>query len=181
QGWTFSPAEFAQAIYKVLKEEKIVDRSEVQAFDFRCLQELRKLDSKIHLAYLTEADNEEDGPTNFRHPDPKVAGLWTAGNLLKDYDNSIPKMIKALAGSNPACWEPEDLQLKKETLDEAHQLGLKVVVWTWPEHAGTTFDYKLIDKLIDWGVDGIITDDPGHLTSMLAARGYEVPLRFILD
>ena len=32
--------------------------------------------------------------------------------------------------------------------------------------------------MIDWGVDGIITDDPGRLISMLAARGWPVPDRY---
>lgn len=31
--------------------------------------------------------------------------------------------------------------------------------------------------MIDWGFDGIITDDPGRLISMLAARGLRVPDR----
>ncbi len=76
------------------------------------------------------------------------------------------------------AWEPEDVELTKETLQEAHNLGLKVVVWTWPEHSGTTFNADLVSKLIDWGVDGIITDDPGMLISMLAARDYPVPVRY---
>jgi glycerophosphoryl diester phosphodiesterase len=70
------------------------------------------------------------------------------------------------------------VELTKETLAEAHKLGLKVVVWTWPEHSGTTFDVALVSKLIDWGVDGIITDDPGMLNSMLAARGYQLPAKY---
>jgi glycerophosphoryl diester phosphodiesterase len=36
----------------------------------------------------------------------------------------------------------------------------------------------LVDKLISWGVDGIITDDPARLNSMLAARGLPVPQGF---
>lgn len=176
--WTFSPKEFATAIYQVLREENVIDRAELQAFDFRVLKELRSIDSRLRLAYLTESDNEEPGATNFRDSDPKIAGRWTGGELVKNHGNSIPRMIKYLAGPNPACWEPEDLELTKESLDEAHQLGLKVVVWTWPEHAGSTFDPKLIEKLLAWGVDGIITDDPGRLISMLAARGYPVPNRY---
>ena len=40
------------------------------------------------------------------------------------------------------------------------------------------FDAARVAKLIDWGVDGIITDDPGRLISMLAARGLRVPPRY---
>jgi glycerophosphoryl diester phosphodiesterase len=169
------PRIFAEALYKVLSAEKVIDRSEIQAFDFRCLYELQRLDKRIKTAYLTSRDNERGGADDFFHADPKIAGLWTGGKLVQEYGDSIPKMVKSLGGY---AWEPEDAELTKETLDEAHRLGLKVVVWSWPERLGTAFDSKLVGKMIKWGVDGIITDDPGRLISMLAVRGRRVPKRF---
>lgn len=171
---TADPKPFASAVYKILKDEGIIDRAEIQAFDFRCLAELRALDPKVKTAFLTSRENEKDGPDSFFQDDPKAAGLWTGGKLVKDFGGSIPRMVKALGGY---AWEPEDFELTKESLDEAHALGLKVVVWSWPEKLGTAFDAKLVAKMIDWGVDGIITDDPGRLISMLAARGLSVPPR----
>ena len=173
--WTYTPAEFAAALHRILSEEGIVETSEIQSFDWRCLYELQKLDARVKTAYLTEWDNEPGTPYSFFDPDPAKAGLWTGGVLVKDHGNSIPQMVKDMGGT---CWEPEDVELTKETLDEAHRLGLKVVVWTWPEHSGTVFDAALVRKLIDWGVDGIITDDPGQLISMLAARGYALPATY---
>jgi glycerophosphoryl diester phosphodiesterase len=173
--WTFTPAEFASALYKILKEEDIITFCEIQSFDWRCLYEIQKLDARIKTAYLTEWDNEPGTPYSFYDANPALAGLWTGGVLVKDHKNSIPQMVKDMGGT---CWEPEDVELTKATLDEAHRLGLKVVVWTWPEHSGTTFDVNLVSKLIDWGVDGIITDDPGMLISMLAARNYYLPERY---
>ncbi len=173
--WTYTPAEFAAALYKILKEENIERNCEIQSFDWRCLYELQKLDPLIKTAYLTEWDNEPGCPYSFSDPDPAIAGLWTGGVLVKDHKNSIPQMIKDMGG---ACWEPEDVELTKATLDEAHRLGLKVVVWTWPEHSGTIFNADLVSTLITWGVDGIITDDPGMLISMLAARNYALPARY---
>ena len=169
------PAAFAAAVYRVLQEEGILDRVEVHAFDFRCLYELQKLDKHVKTAYLTSRDNEKGGADSFYGSDPKVAGLWTGGELLKDHGNSIPAMVKALGC---VAWDPEDAELTREALDEAHRLGLRVVVWSWPEKLGTAFDADLVAKMIDWGVDGIITDDPGRLTSMLAARGLPVPERY---
>jgi glycerophosphoryl diester phosphodiesterase len=165
----------------LIKEEGIIDNVEIQAFDWACLQALQKLDHRIRTAYLTEAYNEcaDPGSPDYSHsffnPDPHLAGLWTGGKLLKDYQNSIPRMVKALGGTN---WEPEDAELTKEALDEAHALGLKVCTWTYPEHTGKAFDVSMIQKIIDWGVDGVITDDPGYLISILAAKGYPVPRRF---
>jgi glycerophosphoryl diester phosphodiesterase len=173
--WTYTPAKFAAALYKILLEEKIILNCEIQSFDWRCLYELQKLDHSIRTAYLTEWDNEPGTPNSFFDPDPAKAGLWTGGILVKDHKNSIPQMVKDMGGS---CWEPEDVELTRATLDEAHRLGLKVVVWTWPEHSGTVFDPVLVSKLISWGVDGIITDDPGMLISMLAARNYSLPAKY---
>ncbi len=173
--WTYTPAGFAAALYKILQEENIVTHCEIQSFDWRCLYEIQKLDKRIKTAYLTEWDNEPGCPLSFFDPDPAIAGLWTGGILVKDHKNSIPQMVSDMGGT---CWEPEDVELRKETLDEAHRLGLKVVVWTWPEHSKTVFDPALVSKLIDWGVDGIITDDPGMLISMLAARNYRLPARY---
>ncbi len=166
--WTYTPKEFAAALYEVLQEEGITRDCEIQSFDWRCLYELQKLDPDVATAYLTEWDNEPGTEYSFFSDDPAIAGLWTGGELVKDHGDSIPQMVKALGGR---CWEPEDVELTKATLDEAHRLGLKVVVWTWPEHSGTAFDPETVKRMIDWGVDGIITDDPGRLISMLAARG----------
>lgn len=168
------PKPFAAALYKILKEEKIIGRAEIQAFDWRCLYALTALDKSVKTAFLTSRDNEKGGVEDLFSSDEKLAGLWTGGKLAKDY-GSIPKMVKALGGF---AWEPEDAELTKEALDEAHSLGLKVVVWTWPEKSGGIFDAAMAAKLIDWGVDGIITDDPGRLDSMLAARGLPVPPRY---
>ncbi len=173
--WTYTPAEFASALYRILKEEDIVPICEIQSFDWRCLYELQNLDHNVKTAYLTEWDNEPGTPNSFFDPDPVKAGLWTGGVLVKDHKNSIPQMVKDMGGT---CWEPEDVELTKSALDEAHKLGLKVVVWTWPEHSHTVFNVDLLSKLISWGVDGIITDDPGMLISMLAARNYQLPVRY---
>ena len=169
------PEVFAVAVYKVLREEGIMDRVEVHAFDFRCLYELQKLDRRIRTAYLTSRDNETTGDESFLSPDPKIAGRWTGGKLLQDYGGTLPAMVKALGGF---AWDPEDVELTRESLDEADRLGLKVVVWSWPEKLGTAFDAELVAKMIAWGVDGIITDDPARLISMLAARGLPVPPRY---
>lgn len=169
------PVAFAKAINDILVQEDIVDRAEIQAFDFQCLVELHKINPKAKGAYLTSRDSEKRGAEDFE--DPKLGTLWTAGKRVKDY-GSIPKMVKALGGF---AWEPEDYELTKESLAEAHALGLKVVVWSWPEKLGTAFDAPLVAKMIEWGVDGIITDDPGRLISMLAVRGLPVPQRYKVD
>lgn len=162
---TNSPQQLAKALADIMEQENIVGLTEVQAFDFRVLLALQKINPKIKTAYLTDADLSK----SMLNENPKIAGLWSAGYLLKDYQNSIPKMIKALGGS---VWGPQDIEVTKENLAEAHRLGLKVVPWTWPEQTGSELSVPMMEKLIDLGVDGIITDRPDILRGLLAARGF---------
>lgn len=166
--WTVSPKEFAKTLNNFIEKNHLVDQVEIQSFDWEPLYELHKLNPNIKLAFLAGYDDLD----RMRSADAKQAGLWSGGKLVKDYNNSVPQMIKALGGS---LYEPEDVALTKADLDEAHKLGLKVVVWTWPEHSGKAFDPVVANRLIDWGVDGIITDDPAQLNSILASRGMRLP------
>lgn len=52
----------------------------------------------------------------------------------------------------------------------AHRLGVRVVVWTVDEPAA-------MHELLDMGVDGIITDRPDVLRSVLIGRGAWTPMR----
>ena len=167
---TPSPQELASSLYALLKEKNILDCSEIQAFDWRCLIELNKIDPTVKTAYLT------DHTTISLTDDEK--GTWTAGLLPKDYGYSLPRMIKSVGGY---CWEPYQMDLTKETLDEAHQLGLKVVVWGWPEMEGTEFNYEAINALIEWGVHGIITDRADMLRGVLASKGFNIPRGFYVE
>jgi glycerophosphoryl diester phosphodiesterase len=110
--------------------------------------------------------------------DDTEKGTWTAGLLPKDYGYSLPKMVKHLGGN---CWEPFAMDLTKNDLDEAHRLGLKVVAWGWPEQEDTEFNYMRNEQLLDWGVDGIITDRPDILRGLIAARGMNLPNGFEIE
>jgi len=166
--WTYSPSVLAKALDNIMRQEHIVNRTEVQAFDWRCLIDLQKIDPRARTAYLTEFDSKKQ----FLSADPKKAGLWTGGHLLKQYGNSIPNMIKALGGS---LWDPQDVELNQQLIAKSHKLGLKVVAWTWPEQTGKVINIPLSEKLISWHIDGLITGRPDILRGLLAARGEKLP------
>lgn len=58
---------------RVLEEEGVVERTEVQAFDFACLYAIQEINPRIATQYLTEADSVQQ----MSNPDPRIAGLWT--------------------------------------------------------------------------------------------------------
>jgi hypothetical protein len=61
--------------------------------------------------------------------------------------------------------------ITKALVDEAHAAGMKVIPWTIDDPA-------TINKLIDDGVDGLITDYPDRLREVLAARGLALPTSY---
>ncbi len=169
--WSYPPATIAAATVKVLKEEGVDTRTELQAFDWRVLYQVQKLDPKIATAYLTCQKNSDE----MHSKDPKVAGFWTGGKLLKDYHNSIPYMIKELGGK---IWGPESKELNAKLVKEAHKDGLRVVPWSM---VGSLNKPKEIIRMINLGVDAIITDRPDVVRGLLAARGIKVPPAFVVD
>jgi glycerophosphoryl diester phosphodiesterase len=63
---------------------------------------------------------------------------------------------------------PNHEWLTKDDVEDAHNFGLRVIPWT----ANSQADW---DKLIEFGVDGIITDDPKALLDYRSAKGGRPP------
>ena len=85
---------------------------------------------------------------------------WTAGFQFKTY-GSVPRMIKAAGGSH---WSSFWRELDASQVKEAHSLGLKVLAWTVNDH-------KVMNEMLDMGVDGLVTDRPDIAREVLQARG----------
>lgn len=154
---TTTPKQMASALAALLEREGVADRVEVQAFDWRCLRALQRIDPAIKTAYLTDDAMDKV----MLSPDPKVAGRWTAGYLLKNY-SSIPAMVKALGGS---LWDPQESEVKRKDIQTAHALGLKVIVWALVNKPG--FNPEKIQNMVHDGVDGIITDRPDLVLALV--------------
>ena len=99
------------------------------------------------------------------------ASPWLAGFDADDHDGSLPRLIKAAGG---AIWSPYHRDLSAAALAEARQLGLRVVVWTVNKEADMT-------RLIDIGVDGIITDYPDRLRQVLKQMGRPLPPPVVVE
>ena len=162
------PKEMARELVKILERQHIVERTEVQSFDFRSLLAIQKLNPNIITQYLTEDVSREQ----MLDPDSEKAGLWTAGHLLKNYSGSLPRMIAGLGGK---AWGVQDTGLTKALVQEAHDLGLKVVVWSWPRYPQPDIDIKVTEKVIGYGIDGIITDRPDIVRKLMKAQGMPLP------
>ena len=151
---TAGPREFARAVVAELRAAGMIDRADLQSFDWRTLREARALAPGLSTACLTVEQPWEDNLLRGR-PGPSP---WTAGLDVDEFGGSTPRLVKA-AGC--AVWSPYHRDLTGEALAEAHALGLRVVVWTVNEAA----DMLALARL---GVDGIISDYPDRALAALA-------------
>ncbi len=157
---TLPPAEFTRALIQLIRAEKMESRVTIQSFDWRTLQLVQQEAPQITTVYLSAQQSWMD---NVRARD--TASPWTAGFHVSRYAGSVPQMIKAAGG---AVWSPYFGDVTRETVREAQQAGLKVVVWTVNEPGDIT-------RMIDFGVDGIISDYPDQLRRIAAERGLTLP------
>lgn len=152
---TASPEEMTQALVKLVRDAGMAGRVTIQSFDWRTLKLAQAIAPEIPTAYLSFQNANNDTISS---------GVWTAGYKSADYPD-LPAMVKAAGG---AIWSPNGGAVSEDLVKKAHALGLKVLPWTInnpPE----------MDKLIGWGVDGIISDYPDRLRTVLAERKMPLP------
>jgi glycerophosphoryl diester phosphodiesterase len=153
------PQRFVSLLLDLLQAQKFSDRVMVQSFDWRTLLLVQKQAPGIPTVYLTQQKGL--GATNSLDK----ATEWTAGFNPADYGKSLPRTIKAAGG---AIWSPYFRDVDAGQISESHRLGLKVVVWTVnkPED---------VARMIDIGVDGIISDRPDLLRRIAGEKGIALP------
>jgi glycerophosphoryl diester phosphodiesterase len=136
-------------------------RTTIQSFDWRTLVMVRRLAPEIATVALTDQQPGED-TMEIGKPG---ASPWLGGFDVDDYGGSVPKTVKAIGAK---VWSPHALDLDQRLVAEAHALGLAVIPWT-------INDPKDMQSLIALGVDGIISDRPDLLRSVLQEKGIAVP------
>ena len=88
---------------------------------------------------------------------------WLGGLKPTDYP-SIPALV---AAAGCATWSPTHSQVTRDALADARMRRLRVVPWTVNDPADMA-------RLVDWGVDGLITDYPDRARKVLADRGVAI-------
>lgn len=156
---SLDPRQFVGVLLDLLQAEKFGDRVMIQSFDWRTLQSVQKLAPTIPTVYLTQQAGR--APTVFL----ERASAWTAGFNPDEHGRSIPRTVKAAGG---AIWSPFFGDVDVSAVEESHRLGLTVVVWTVNKPADMA-------RLIDMGVDGIISDRPDLLRQVAGEKGVALP------
>ncbi len=152
---TLLPEPFARAVVEEIRKAGMASRSQILSFDWRSLQVVQKIAPEIQTVYLTAQQRWLDNVGAGRSEDSR----WTAGFQYRDH-GSVPKMIKAAGGSH---WSVFFGDLSPDLTKEAQSLGLKVLVWT-------VNDPTIMARMLDYGVDGLITDRPDLARRLLEER-----------
>ena len=153
---TPTPESVADAVVQLIREQDYARRIRILSFDWRALAHVQKIAPEIPAVYLSHVGRR----LNTIKPRQPGASPWMAGLDIDDFNGSIPRAVKAAGGKN---WAPYYKYITSALLDEAHQLGLAVYVWTVDSRTD-------MERLIEMGVDGIITNRPDILKSVVGSR-----------
>jgi glycerophosphoryl diester phosphodiesterase len=152
---TPAPEPFARIVVGEIRKAGVAGRTQILSFDWRTLQAVQRIAPEIPTVYLSiqrRMDNIQAGSP--------AGSPWTAGFQHRDH-GSVPRMIKAAGGTH---WSVFFNDLTPALLKEARDLGLKVLVWTVNDPAA-------MGRMLDLGVDGLITDRPDIAIAVLRQRG----------
>ncbi len=151
-----SPEPVTDAVVAILRKEAFLARTMILSFDWRALVHLQKTAPEIPTAYLSPIGTRW---VSVRPGEPWPT-QWTAGIDVGEFNGSIPRAVKAAGGK---YWAPNHMTINPSLVREAHGLGLKVVVWT--SDSG-----QQMQGLMEMGVDGMMTNRPDILRSVMGRR-----------
>ncbi|TGM99592.1 glycerophosphodiester phosphodiesterase [Leptospira dzoumogneensis] len=130
-------------LIKAIETAKVTDRATIQSFYLPAISLVKKKNPKIKTSALFSLTYPQGAAMKFGF-----------GDSRRELVLNQTKELKADIIS------PYFLYVTDEFVSKAHSLGIKVIPWT-------VNDTKEMERLIEAGVDGIITDYPDRLNSVL--------------
>lgn len=163
--------QFVQVTAREVRAAGLLKQVTIQSFDWGSLIRMRQVEPRLPVVALTNIDFLQTGQPG-KSP-------WLGGIDIDDFGGDPIKAIKSFGASafSPVHGTPQNGKVTdpgyqpyvtKAMVDHAHRYGIKVVPWT-------VDDVPTMAKLIDDGVDGIITDYPDRLRTLLAQKRFKLP------
>ena len=140
------------AVVAALRQHGVLDRSWVSGFDAESLRRVARLEPGLPRSFTLPRDRfgvSKRGP---------LAPLVRAA--LRALGDSLPRRIPAvLDRADATALTLHRSVASEEAIARAHELGAPVYVWT-------VDDPIAVERLVRWGADGIITNDPRVFTGL---------------
>jgi glycerophosphoryl diester phosphodiesterase len=142
---TASPERMVDLVVAAAVAAGALGRLVVRSFDWRALRHLRVHFPAVRCAVLTS-------------PERSNATWWDG----IEPGESVAATVAGFAGAG-AIWAPEWQSITDTDVAAAQALGLRVVPWTVNEP-------EAMRRLLDWGCDGVCTDEPDVALAVRASR-----------
>jgi glycerophosphoryl diester phosphodiesterase len=171
RGISADPETLAQATLEVLRAQDYLEWTILVGFDWQGLLHAKRLEPGIACWFSTLPQSwfragpppQEDDPPSpaalamLRHWATTGTSPWAAGYDAVHHGGSI---LSAIHAAGAEGWFPMFRDVTPQAVAEARALGLKVGAWTVDDSAD-------MRALIDFGLDGLCTDRPDVLATLL--------------
>jgi glycerophosphoryl diester phosphodiesterase len=163
--------QFVQVTARDIRAARMLDQVTIQSFDWGTLMRWREVEPRLPIIALTNFDFLQTGQPG--------ASPWLGGIDIDDFGGDPIAAIESFGADafSPVHGFPQDGKVTDPTyrpyvtkamVDHAHEEGIEVIPWT-------VDDAPTMEKLIDDGVDGIITNRPDTLREVMRGRGFRLP------
>jgi glycerophosphoryl diester phosphodiesterase len=164
--------EFVQIVAREIRDAGMINRVSIQSFDWGALMRMREVEPRLPIVALT------NGP-QFLQPGQPGASPWLGGIDIDDFGGDLVAAAHSFGADaiSPVHGFPQNGKVTDENyepyvtksmVEEAHKYGMKVIPWT-------VDDEPTMHKLINDGVDGIITDYPNLLRKVMEQHSLDLP------
>ena len=152
---TPNPEKMVSLILKDIKEFNFEDRTLITSYDWRILYELKKQNPNVLRGFITLQQDLPTTKKNVYENSPWMVKKYPIEELFL-----LPNIIKSLEGH---VWSVFYRDVTKQNVELAHKHGLATCVWTVNRE-------KDIIRMIEYGVDGIITDYPKKVQEICKSK-----------
>ena len=144
-----------ELILKDIKKFNLEDRVLVTSYDFKNLYELKKQNPNVLRGFITLQQDLSRTKKNIYEGSPWMAKSFPLEDLFL-----LPNLVKSLEGH---VWSAFYRDVTKQNVELAHKHGLATCVWTVNREQD-------IIRMIEYGVDGIITDYPKKVQEICKSK-----------
>ncbi len=153
KGDTLTQRDVVEAVLAEVREQNLEQRTLLHSFDWDLLDECRRQAPEMPTSFLSELPANLDG-----------AGEESSKSVGPDYAALTTSLPQAVYSAGGQMWCPYFQDVSHDLVAEAHDLGLLVTTWTVNEIPD-------IERVIDAGVDGIVSDYPGRAQRCILSKG----------
>jgi glycerophosphoryl diester phosphodiesterase len=150
---------FAATVWHEVVAAEMQDRVTIQSFDWASLVEVHRIAPTARLVALTTPRRLEVGESG--------SSRWLGGLDIDDFEGD-PVAAAASLGGVVAISPHHESPVDAAMVARAHAAGLRIIPWT-------VDDEEEMGRLIDLGVDGLITNYPDALRRIMGERGLPLP------